>query len=329
ISYQRSCLADPILFLVGLKSSWDYEMAFRNFMYAETDGDLSFLPKDPSANFGTGSSFVSINTKPLVVKAVPIDQPAENTADSEHSRHREEYNDNASHLKVSAITPLAWKNHLDNQLDVELLDLHDRCYAKQAVVDNVVNRSSRELLKVIDQIRTECDLIKEREKSRDHECEELKAKCEAAMADFDKNLAVNVLRENVVSLSEEVKEHRANLDRMLLESQKWSNYQVSLLTLESKAFEEVAKINKPFDITKVKGYMSSYKQEHMRAGNELVTVTFPFLAEVVTNPHASIEVLLSKKPCVLQRPAPTKTHVPASSVPSLKATPSPALMFPL
>ncbi|GKG10453.1 hypothetical protein Tco_0341853, partial [Tanacetum coccineum] len=33
---------------------------------------------------------------------------------------------NACHLKISAITPPAWKGHLDNQIDLELLDLHDR-----------------------------------------------------------------------------------------------------------------------------------------------------------------------------------------------------------
>nr|GEW36266.1 hypothetical protein [Tanacetum cinerariifolium] len=63
------------------------------------------------------------------------------------------------------------------------------------------------------------------EKKRDQECEELKAKCEAAMVDFDKNPAVNVLREKIASFLGEVKEHRANLDRMLLESQKWAGYQ--------------------------------------------------------------------------------------------------------
>ncbi|GJR29572.1 hypothetical protein Tco_1105804 [Tanacetum coccineum] len=47
---------DPILFLAGLKPSWEYgqqrpaimatgkEMAFRNFIYAEDDEELSFLP---------------------------------------------------------------------------------------------------------------------------------------------------------------------------------------------------------------------------------------------------------------------------------------------
>ncbi|GJX13287.1 MAK10-like protein [Tanacetum coccineum] len=45
----------------------------------------------------------------------------------------------ACHLKISAITPPAWKNHLDNHMDVELLDLHERCYTRQALVDNDVN----------------------------------------------------------------------------------------------------------------------------------------------------------------------------------------------
>ncbi|GKE74544.1 hypothetical protein Tco_1536585, partial [Tanacetum coccineum] len=45
----------------------------------------------------------------------------------------------AYHLKISAITPPAWKGFLDNHLDVDLLDLHDHCYARQAVVDNAVN----------------------------------------------------------------------------------------------------------------------------------------------------------------------------------------------
>ncbi|GJU70498.1 hypothetical protein Tco_1256757 [Tanacetum coccineum] len=62
----------------GLKPYWEYgqqrpvislggkEMDFNNFLYAETDGDLSFLPKEPSPDFGTGSPSISINTEPLV-----------------------------------------------------------------------------------------------------------------------------------------------------------------------------------------------------------------------------------------------------------------------
>ncbi|GJZ83569.1 hypothetical protein Tco_0648742 [Tanacetum coccineum] len=70
-----------------------------------------------------------------------------------------------SHLNISAITPPAWKNHLDNHMDLELLDLHDRYYARQAFIDNAVNRRSRELLEVIEKLRGECDVIKERERA--------------------------------------------------------------------------------------------------------------------------------------------------------------------
>ncbi|GJY48025.1 hypothetical protein Tco_0437981 [Tanacetum coccineum] len=107
-----------------------------------------------------------------------------------------------------------------------MLDLHDRCYARQVVIDNVINRRARELLKVVDQMKGECDVLKEREKSRDKECEDLMAKCEAIMADFDNNPSMNVFRQKIKSLSDEVKEHKASLERMLLESRKWAGYQV-------------------------------------------------------------------------------------------------------
>ncbi|GKA87705.1 hypothetical protein Tco_0809469 [Tanacetum coccineum] len=68
----------------------------------------------------------------------------------------------ACHLKISAITPPAWKGFLDNHLDVDLLDLYDRCYARQAVVDNEMNRRSRELLEVIEKLRGEADVMRAR-----------------------------------------------------------------------------------------------------------------------------------------------------------------------
>ncbi|GKD60776.1 hypothetical protein Tco_1298285 [Tanacetum coccineum] len=72
------------------------------------------------------------------------------------------------------------------------------------------------------------------------------------------------------------------------------------------AFEEVAKMKDPFDLSKVKGYRSSYKKEHTKAENDLATNTFPFISEFIVDPFAPIEVLPSKKPQSLQRPATTK-----------------------
>ncbi|GKA46828.1 hypothetical protein Tco_0739711, partial [Tanacetum coccineum] len=381
---------DHILFMAGQKPSWEngqqrpiiivgrQEMAFRNFMYAETDEDLSFLTKKPSLDFGTGSSSVSINTEPPVATMEPAGQLVENTTDFGGSPHREMIvihlgsvagrikerkcktrggslrppvkrlpdvlelqNANAYHLKISAITPTAWKGHFDNQLDLELLDLHDCYYARQAV------------------------------KVRDQECEELKVKCEMAMTKFDKNLAVIVLHEKISALlgevslwpleskvasleAEKVKLEAAEASpRQELEKSKLDRAEVvskvvpyvaielvpsdnmgklvaklvssSIFYGRCQAFEEVANMKDPFDLTKVKGYRPSYKQEHTKAGNEFVTATFPYLADVVADPYASIESLLSKKPWILQRPVPTRTHVPAFSAPSQKATPSSAL----
>ncbi|GKB08263.1 hypothetical protein Tco_0836547 [Tanacetum coccineum] len=140
----------------------------------------------------------------------------------------------AYHLKIFAITPPAWKNHLDNHMDVELLDVHDRCYARQVVVDNTVNRRSHELLQVIGKLRGEFDVMKDKERAREKECEEQRAKCDAAMTEFEKKPTVVALHGKISTLSTEVKEHKVSLDKMMLESQKWAGYQQNLSTLESK-----------------------------------------------------------------------------------------------
>nr|GEY55119.1 hypothetical protein [Tanacetum cinerariifolium] len=287
---------DPILFLAGLKPSWEYEMAFRKFIYIEDDEDQTFLPKEPSTGFGTSFPSVLVNTKPLKANEEPDIQPVEVTIDSRRSSKPElffvhpgsvaaqikdrkfktrggssrpplkrklaswsstsratlaktssskddapfltvfdddeghsdvlELKDaNACHLKLSAITPSALKNHMDNHIDLELLDLYDRCYARQAVVDNAVNRRSRVLLQVIEKLRGGCNVIRGRDIARDEECEGLRVKCEAAMTDFEKNPNVVALREKISALSTEAKEHKLSLDMMMLESQKWAGYQ--------------------------------------------------------------------------------------------------------
>ncbi|GJV74142.1 hypothetical protein Tco_1494137 [Tanacetum coccineum] len=323
--------------------SMPFETIQRNFIYTEDDDDLAFLPKEPSPGFGIGSPSALVNTEP----PKDVEEPKVSNMQSVDARIKErkckirggssrppvkrklasgsssshvmraktsaskddapflsisdddeglpdyfELKDaNACHLKISAITPPAWRGHLDNQIDLELLDLHDRCYARQAVVDNAVNRRAREFLQ---------------------------------------NPATLALREKISSLSAEVKEHKGNLDRMMLESQKWAGYQVTLSALESKvtsleadkarleaveaslreeieelrhdrrdvvlkvvpyaamelvysnelgrlvgklassaitygicrSYEQVATMKEPFNLSKVKGYRSSYQKEH-------------------------------------------------------------------
>ncbi|GJR97299.1 hypothetical protein Tco_0939891 [Tanacetum coccineum] len=275
------------------------EMAIRNFVYAENEEDLSFFPKEPSPDFGTRSPSVSVNIEPLmtneethVLVAARMNNRKCKTRVQGHPGLCEclfskQYlakieglsdvpklkDATACHLKISNITPPAWKNHLDNYMDLELLDLHDCCYARKLL-----------------------------DRAQEEESEGLRAKCEYAMSDFEKNPNVVALREKISTLSSEVKEHKANLDRMMLESQKWAGYQfnlshfgvtgcvtgsdkagvvpyaamelihsddlgslvgklVILLSLgECKALELGAAMKDPFASQRWKGYHSSYKK---------------------------------------------------------------------
>ncbi|GJV27895.1 hypothetical protein Tco_1384343 [Tanacetum coccineum] len=343
-----------------------------------TTTDSGGVPKDILLKLASGSS--TSRTIRAMASALKDDTPVLYISnDDEGLEDCLELKDaTACHLKISTITPPAWKGFLDNHLDVDLLDLHDRCYARQAVMDNAVNRRSRELLEVIEKLRGEVDVMRARKLAREEECEGLQAKCEAAMTDFDKNLVVLLLREKMSSLAAEAKEHKGNLNRLMLESQKWSGYQVSLSELESKvasleaekanleateaslsqeikevkhdkrevvykvvpyacmellhsdelgrlvrklvslaitfgscrAYEQVARIarmNEPFDLSKVKGYCPSYEKEHTQASNDLATATFSWLNEYVADASASVEALLSKKPPTLQKPVPLRT----------------------
>ncbi|GJS17713.1 hypothetical protein Tco_0412185 [Tanacetum coccineum] len=248
---------------------------------------------------------------------------------------------NACHLKISAITLPAWKGHLDNQIDLELLDLHDRCYARQAVVDNAVNRRAREFLQVIVKMSGEADVIKARERSHEEECEGLRVKCEAAMADTKVNSleadkarleAVEAyLRRKVEELKQDKRDVVLNVvpyaAMELVHSDELDMLVVKLVSSaitygRCRAYEQVAAMKEPFELSKAKGYRSSYQKDHTQASNDFSTATFPWLDEFVADATASIETLLSKKPPMLQKPALSRTQMPVPS--SQKATPSSA-----
>ncbi|GKG07346.1 hypothetical protein Tco_0330315, partial [Tanacetum coccineum] len=74
-----------------------------------------------------------------------------------------------------------------------------------------------------------------------------------------------------------------------------------------RAYEHVAALKEPFELSKAKGYHSLYKKEHTQASNDFATTMFPWLDEFVADAAAPIEALLSKKPPTLQKPAPSRT----------------------
>ncbi|GJV70659.1 hypothetical protein Tco_1490654 [Tanacetum coccineum] len=176
-------------------------------------------------------------------------------------------------------------------MDVELLDLYDHFYARH---DNAVNRRSRKLLHVIKKLRGEFDIMRNRERAREEQCEGLRVKCEAVMTEFKKSPAVVALQEKIYALSTEVKEHKLNLDRMMLESQKWqvTNRAFRLWIRRREVVSKVipyAAMELVHSDDMVKGYCSSYKKDHTQASNDFATATFPWLDEFMADPSAPIE----------------------------------------
>nr|GFB23635.1 hypothetical protein [Tanacetum cinerariifolium] len=331
-------------------------MDLRKFIYTEDDEDLSLLPKEPSPSFGTGSLSVSVNTEPLKSDEELVIRPAEVTAKSKESLNPKLFlvhlGSVAAWIKDKKYKTRGWSSRPPDDVpyltvsndDEGLLDVLELKHATACHLKIFI---------VIEKLRGEFDVMKDMERVREEECKELRAKCEVAMTEFEKNPTVVALRENISTLSTLVKEHKVILNRILMESQKWVGYHQSLLTLKSKVtsldakkaslkavkvlvsspilygrcrvYEQVADMKDPFDLSKVNGYRSSYKKDHSRASNDLATATFPWLDEFVADPPGRIEVLLSKKPPSLQRCSPSRTQVPLPS--SQRATPSLVLVF--
>ncbi|GJT50544.1 hypothetical protein Tco_0976701 [Tanacetum coccineum] len=339
------------------------EMAFRNFVYAEDEEDLSFLPNEPSLGFGTGSPSVSVNIESLRVNEKPVLQPADVTADSGGSPKPEffvvhprsvaarikdrkcktmrgssrppmnrklasgslnsratraktftskddvpfltvsdddeglsdvpELKDaTACHLKIYSITPPTWKNHLDNHMDVELLDLHDRCYARQAVVDNAMYKRSREFL--------EASLLTLESQIASIEAE--KARLEAFEVSIQKE--VDDVKQDRMDVVSKVVPYAA---MKLIYNDDLGSLVGRLVSFaifygRCKAYEQVTGMKEPFDLSKVKGYRTSYKKEHNQASNDLATATFPWLspsktqALVASSPKATPSSVLGSNP---------------------------------
>nr|GEV94890.1 hypothetical protein [Tanacetum cinerariifolium] len=317
------------------------EMAFRNFIYTEDDDDLDFLPKEPSLGFGTGSSSASVNTElPKDVKEPEV-QPTEITADSGESLKAGVFIVNpgsvAARIKERKCKTREGSSrpHIKRKLAFGSSSsrvVHAKTSASKddALILSISDNDEGKFLvhlvlyEVIEKMRGEGDVIKAMERSCEEECEELRVKCEAAMAEFDQNLVVLALREKISSLIVDVKEHKevekprleavdASLRREV-EKLKQDRRDVVSKFVPYAAIELVAAMKEPFDLSKAKGYRSSYKKEHTQDSNDFATGTFLWLDEFVADAAAPIEALFFKKPPTLQKPAPSRTqmHVPFS-----------------
>ncbi|GKA44700.1 hypothetical protein Tco_0737496 [Tanacetum coccineum] len=326
---------DPILFLAGLKPSWEYgqqrptilvgrkEMAFRNFIYAKNEEDLSFLPKEPSLGFGTGPPSVLVNTEPPNVDAEPTLNLAKVTTDFGGSPKPEVF---VVHPRSVAnlIKDMRYKTSGGSSrppLKIKLTPGSLSSRATRAKTSSL--KDDPPFLTVSDDDEGLLDVFE----LKDAKCLSPQNFCYYSSS-FEESFGQCHLDVELLDLHDRCyarkgrELERRSVRRMMLGEAKWTGYQVSfgfgvgrlpLLEREAElevvkvslrkercaAFEKVADMKEPFDLPKVKAYRPSYKKEHTQSGNELATATFPWLSEFVVDPSAPIEVLPSKKPLTL------------------------------
>ena len=140
----------------------------------------------------------------------------------------------ACHQLVEKVTPPNWRGVLDNMSMEELCDLHDKSYTRQAVMDNHLNDHTRDLIRTVKGAREKMDAILAKEKERDREFDDLKAKCEEAMEEIEKNPLVQDLRSDIQGLEKKLKDARSEFKRLRVEEAKIGGYKEEIATLESK-----------------------------------------------------------------------------------------------
>ncbi|GKA61823.1 hypothetical protein Tco_0761342 [Tanacetum coccineum] len=198
-------------------------------------------------------------------------------------------------IKVIAhVTPPSWKQYLRGISIEQLCDIHDKAYMRQVVLDN------------------------EREVKKDKTYAELEKKCNEALQDLDKNPLVSDMHAEIETLQSRVnglhseysrdsRLPKSRFHKVVMVSKVISDAAIKLIHSDEmgvliarlvkasiiydrcSAFKEVAELNKPFVLEEMPGYLPSSNEEYDRAGNDLVDASYPFLAELTVDPHASME----------------------------------------
>ncbi|GJW66370.1 hypothetical protein Tco_0120794 [Tanacetum coccineum] len=171
---------------------------------------------------------------------------------------------------------------------------------------------AHELISALRKARASCDAIREREIKRDKAYAELEKKCNEGLQDLDKNPLVSdkhseieVLQGQIDSLRQDraaiVTKVIPDAAMKLVHSDEMGVLitklvRASIIHSRCATFEEVAKLNEPFILEKMPEYHTSLKEEYNRARDDLANASYSFLFDFTSNPYASVEQLLSKKP---------------------------------
>ncbi|GJX50759.1 hypothetical protein Tco_0277604, partial [Tanacetum coccineum] len=138
------------------------------------------------------------------------------------------------HWVVAHVTPPSWKQHLREISIEQLCDIHDRAYMRQAVLDNVLNSKTRELISALHKAKTSYDAIRARDLDKDRAYAELERKCNEALQDLDKNPLVSDMRAKIKDLQGQVDGLHSEYSRLTLEEKKWIDYEQTMSSLRAK-----------------------------------------------------------------------------------------------
>ncbi|GJT36295.1 hypothetical protein Tco_0926714 [Tanacetum coccineum] len=287
-------------------------MDFKSFMLERVDGEFNFLPAEGVSEGRNSPSTKSMNNVAPMIDATPLSSVypsniVENVADSNDPSYGEDeqtlvgpslphHPEVSKKLKilgkrkvpsgvlkkalpskvVAHVTPSSWKQHLREISIEQLCDIHDRAYIRQAVLDNVLNT---------------------RELDKDRAYAELERRCNEALQNLDKNPLVFDMRAEIKALQGQVDGFHSEYSRLILEEKKWviGSLKQDRVAVFSKVIPDAAmKLVRSDDLGVVRSDI--LLEEYDQAGDALANASYPFLAEYVVNPYASLERLLSKKP---------------------------------
>ncbi|GJS31657.1 hypothetical protein Tco_0492277, partial [Tanacetum coccineum] len=179
---------------------------------------------------------------------------------------------------------------------------------------------THKLLKLVDQVKGECEVIKARMKRYI----ELEAKCESTMDEFDKYQTIISLRQKVESLQAEARGYRVPIPP------RDGYVKRDRAEVVSKVVPYIAiKLVHSDEVAKLVGWIATFAIFYGRCFTleEVYRMKEPFgltKVKATTDPLALVEVLFSKKPKVLRHPTSSKTSSSSnlatpSTTPSLKA----------
>ncbi|GJX41652.1 hypothetical protein Tco_0256642 [Tanacetum coccineum] len=224
---------DPILFLVGLKPSWEHGQ------------------QRPAIMAGR-----KVNTKPPKDVEEPEVQPAEVTADLGESPKADVFivhpgsvvvriKERKCKTRGGSLRPPVKRRLASGSLSSYVMCAKTSASKDDALFLSISDDDEGKFL-VIEKMSGEADVIKARERSS-KECERLRFKCY--------KVTLSTLESKVNSL--EADKASDELDRLV------GKLVSSAITYgRCRAYKQVAAMKEPFDLSKAKGYHSSYQKDH-------------------------------------------------------------------